>query len=126
MKTLLLAISLASIAFGTNIALADTWPTSVVGTWHVEANHSTGTLSITSQGGGECQPILGTIFGQPIHGFYCPLSGRIHFLRAPGNVTFQDYTGNLSEASAGLPLLIGGTFASDGGSFGEYNWNASK
>jgi hypothetical protein len=130
MKTLLLGISFASIVFATNIALADGWPTSVLGTWSVTGNHTSGKLIITSQGSGQCQPISGTILSDPMHGFYCPQSGRIHFLRTPVNIgATQDYTGNLSQASVGLPLLIGGTFASDGpggGSLGEYNWNASK
>jgi hypothetical protein len=127
MKTLLLGISLASIAFGTNIALADGWPTSVLGTWSVTANHATGKLLITTQGSsGDCQVISGTILGDPMHGFYCPQSGRIHFLRTKSGATIQDYTGNLSQDLAGLPLLMAGTWASDGGSFGEYNWSASK
>jgi hypothetical protein len=127
MKKLLLGISLASIAFGTNIALADGWPTSVLGTWSVIANHSTGTLLITTQvSSGDCQFISGDIFGNPMHGFYCPQSGRIHFLRTVNGATIQDYTGNLSQALAGAPLLVAGTWDSDGGSFGEYNWNASK
>ncbi len=126
MKKLLLGISLASIAFGTNIALADGWPTSVVGTWSVTANHATGKLVITTQGSGDCQPISGTIFGNSILGFYCPQSGRIHFLRTLNGATTQDYTGNLSQVLAELPLLMAGTFASDEGSFGEYNWNARE
>jgi hypothetical protein len=127
MKMLLLGISLASIAFGTNIALADGWPPSVVGTWTVTANHSNGTLLITSESSvGDCRFISGDVFSNPMHGFYCPQSGRIHFLRTVSGATIQDYTGNLSQALAGLPLLMTGIWDSDGGSFGEYNWSASK
>jgi hypothetical protein len=127
MKTLFLGVSLASLAFVTNIAFADGWPASVLGTWSVTANHTSGTLRITTQDStGDCRFISGEIFGNPMHGFYCPQSGRIHFLRKNSNgATIQDYTGNLSQVLAGSPLLMAGTWASDGGSFGEYNWSAS-
>jgi hypothetical protein len=73
MKTLLFGISLASIAFGTNLALADGWPTRVTGVWNVQDNQSTGNLDITFQGTtGLCQPISGTFLGDAMHGFYCP------------------------------------------------------
>ncbi len=115
-----------SVAFGSNIALADGWPASVAGTWSVLGNQSSGLLVITSQGGtGNCRPIAGTIYGNSIQGFYCPFSGRIHFLRKlPGtNTTFQVWAGNLSQL--GTPLHTGGVFSSDLDTFGEYNWQAS-
>jgi len=125
MKKLLFGVLFASMGFGANTAMADGWPLSVLGSWNVLANHSTGTLSITSQGTtGNCQPIAGTIFGNPIVGFYCSYSGRIHFLRNSGPTTFQDYTGNLSQT--GSPLYMGGTFASDSGNGGEYNFGATS
>jgi hypothetical protein len=111
----------------THIASADGWPVSVVGNWTVRANNAVGVLSITFQGAaGQCRPISGAIFGNPIQGFYCPASGRIHFLRknAVTNDTFQDYTANLSQDAA--IDYMAGTFASDGGSFGEYNFSGSK
>ncbi len=104
--------------------MADGWPLSVVGNWSVVANQSFGTLSITSQGLGDCQPIKGTIFGNTIVGFYCPHSGRIHFLRNNGATTIQDYTANVSQT--GTTLRMGGTFASDLGAFGEYNFSGTK
>ena len=126
MKKLVFGTLFASLAFGTNIALADGWPLSVLGRWSVLANSVSGTLAITSQGAGDCQPIAGTIFGNPIKGFYCPHSGRIHFLRNASNgITIQDYTANLSQAAV-LPLHMGGTFASDLGAFGEYNFSGTK
>lgn len=126
MKKLLFGMLFAPMAFGTNIALADGWPVSVLGNWSVLANQSPGILSITSQGAvGNCRAITGTIFGgNPIAGFYCPFSGRIHFLRNSAGATFQDYTGNVSQT--GLTLHMGGTFASDLGSFGEYSFQGSK
>ncbi len=125
MKKLLFSVLFASMGFGANTALADGWPLSVLGNWSVLANQSAGTLSITSQGSiGDCRPITGTIFGNSIVGFYCPFSGRIHFLRNSGTTTFQDYTGNVSQA--GLTLHMGGIFASDLGSFGEYSFSGTK
>ena len=126
MKKLLFGTLFASMAFGANTAWADGWPVSVLGNWSVVANFVTGTLSITSQAAtGDCRPIKGTIFGNPMVGFYCPFSGRIHFLRNNASgITFQDYTANLSQNVS--PLRMGGTFASDLGAFGEYNFQASK
>jgi hypothetical protein len=110
-------------------ALADGWPPSVIGNWSVEANNALGQLLITSQGPvGQCRPIAGTIFGNPIQGFYCPGSGRISFLRkiASTNDTFQVYSGNLSQQLFATPLRIGGSFSSFGAFFGEYNFRAIK
>ena len=112
-----------------NTAAADGWPISVLGTWSVNANNSTGSLVITTQGTtGLCRPIGGTIFGNPIQGFYCPFSGRITFLRkiAATNDTFQVYSANLGQVFGGLPLRMGGTFSSMNATFGEYNFFASK
>ena len=124
MKKLLFGVLFASMGFGATTAMADGWPLSVLGNWSVLANQSSGTLSITSQGSGLCQSISGTIFGNTIVGFYCPYSGRIHFLRNSGATTFQDYTANVSMT--GATLHMGGTFASDLGAFGEYSFQGSK
>jgi hypothetical protein len=126
-----LAFTLGTLLFAT-AASADGWPPSVVGSWSVLGNQSLGTLSITSQApSGQCRKILGTIYGNPIEGFYCPFSGRIHFVRKDNvtNDTSQAWTGNLSQAIAGQPLRMGGVFSSvgpGGGSLGEYNFHATK
>jgi hypothetical protein len=131
MRKLLFGVLFASMAFGANSASADGWPSSVVGAWDVLGNHFPGTLNITSQANtGQCRGITGTIYGQSIQGFYCPSSGRIHFLRKlPGtNTTFQVWAGNLSQAATGCMAcvnLMGGVFSSDLDGFGEYNWEAS-
>jgi hypothetical protein len=116
-----------SLLLMSQLANADGWPTSVVGTWSVRANNTVGTMHITfQQSTGQCQQILGDIFGNPLQGFYCPSSGRIHFLRkiASTNDTVQDYSANLSQNAA--TNFMSGLFASDGGSFGEYNFAATK
>lgn len=120
----------ASLLLGATAAKADNWPGSVVGSWAVLGNHSPGTLVISSQAStGLCRAIAGTIYGNPIEGFYCRYSGRIVFARKnnASNDTTQVWSGNLSEANT--VLRMAGTFAvvnSGGGSFGEYNFNASK
>jgi hypothetical protein len=107
-------------------AIADSWPSSVQGTWSVVANQSTGTLSITqSTTPLNCKAISGSIFGGPIQGFYCPSTGRIVFVRKNSNgITVQYYQGNLSQT--GSTLRIGGSFSSLDASFGEYSFYATK
>jgi len=133
MKKLNLALCLATItAFAAPLAHADTWPESVEGSWAVTANRTNGTLNITSQGApstGRCPAIGGTIYGDAIQGFYCPGSGRIHFVRKlTNNTTIQAYTAQLSDA--GTVLRMGGTHTSVdvffGGNLGEYNFQARK
>ncbi|HEY9726737.1 MAG TPA: hypothetical protein V6D50_09850 [Chroococcales cyanobacterium] len=107
-------------------AYADGWPTSVAGNWSVFANQSSGALSITQPTSTlNCRPISGSIFGNPIQGFYCPTSGRIVFVRKnTSGITTQYYQGNLSQT--GSTLRIGGSFSSIGGSYGEYSFYATK
>ena len=117
-------IALSPIVFS-QAAFADGWPTSVVGNWSVNANNTTGTLSITNQATtGNCRSITGSIFGNPItKGFYCPFSGRIHFIRNVNNSAFQVYSANVSQNAA--VLRISGLF-SDFGQPGEYSFFGSK
>lgn len=129
MKKLNLAAVCGALTLAANVAMADGWPGSVVGNWSVIGNQSAGVLSIgTQSAAGLCRPITGTIYGNPIEGFCCPFSGRIHFVRKPANnVTTQAWTGNVSQA--GIVLRMGGTFTAvtaGGGSPGEYNFSASK
>lgn len=138
--------SLATVAlFGAlawnGAASADGWPASVTGNWSIIGNQSAGVLSL-AQGAGavgsSCKPIRGTIYVvDTVEGFYCPGSGRISFLRrqANTNAAKQYWSGNLSQAIAGQPLRLGGTFAAFphngvggtiGGSLGEYEWYGVK
>lgn len=117
-------------------AAASQWPASVVGKWKAVANLSPLLLDITAQGtAGACKAITGVVAdtvagGQknPIHGFYCPESGRFSFLRenAQNKETFQVYSGNLSIA--GDTVRMGGTFAEESlaNALGEYNFQAQK
>jgi hypothetical protein len=135
MKKLLLGSLFAPMAFGPHIALADGWPVSVVGTWASLADEFVGKIQITSQlPTGDCRSITGS-YTDPtssgpntIQGFYCPFSGRIHFLRYVHGTTktFQAWSGNLSRVGVNPnQISMGGTFASDLNSFGEYGWLAT-
>jgi hypothetical protein len=130
MRNLASAIILVSAAIGTNVALAAP-PPSVVGNWTVVGNQSNGVLVIRSQAAtGACRQIGGTIYGNPIEGFYCPSTGRIHFVRkaAATNDTFQSWLGSVGEDGAAMDFM-GGTFVVSmpaGGAFGQYNLSASR
>ncbi|MEH2247306.1 hypothetical protein [Nostoc sp.] len=124
--TLLLGlIGLSPIVFS-QAAFADGWPTSVVGNWSVNANNSTGILSITNQDAtGNCRAISGSIFGDPIiKGFYCPYSGRINFIRQQYGNILQVYSANVSADAS--TVRIGGLFADYFYSPGEYSFFGSK
>jgi hypothetical protein len=87
-------------------------PASVAGTWAATANQSPGPLVIVQPASGAvCKPISGTIFGSPIQGYYCPVTGRIVFARRTATGTpFQLYEGHVGRDAAtdriGGSLLI--------------------
>ena len=131
--------SLAVAAMGLSLAAGahagQLWPSSVVGTWHAVANQSPLTINISSQAAtGKCRQIAGTIVDNigggtsNLLGFYCPTSGRFHFVRndAASRVTYQDYSGNVSDI--GRRLYMGGIFAEvfTPTNVGEYSFQASK
>jgi hypothetical protein len=112
-------------------------PSSVTGSWVILADQTYTTLDITNQGGpggpggSACRVILGSIGISPINGFYCPETGRIHFLhRNPStNVVVRTFTGSVSAATDDAPAHIGGTLnvLNIGlGPFGEYPFSGSK
>ncbi|WP_375496021.1 hypothetical protein [uncultured Nostoc sp.] len=116
-------IVLSPIVFS-QAAFADGWPTSVVGNWSVNANNSTGILSITNQAPtGNCRAISGSSGGSSIiRGFYCPYSGRINFIIQSSN-HLQVYSANISQNAS--TVRMGGLFT-DYDHPGEYSFFASK
>src|SRR3954447_8810938 len=126
----------AAVGLGTGSAHANGWPTRVLGSWNVQANYSEQVLRISSQASGSgCVQITGTTTDvtaggvvNNVQGFYCPLSGRVSFLRknVQTNDTFPAYVGNLSMA--GAKNYMGGTFLQEDVSdnLGEYSFQASK
>ncbi|MBC7995967.1 MAG: hypothetical protein H7Z15_22290 [Rhizobacter sp.] len=107
-------------------------------TWTLQTNRDTVQLVITSQGGPgapgaeTCRHINGDI-GNVAHirGWYCPLTGRIHFVHR--NLGSGDavrvFTGNVSDDVIGQPLYMSGTMtvlAIAFGDLGEYNFAATR
>jgi hypothetical protein len=110
-------------------------PTSVWGTWTLLANQVYETLTITSQGNlaTPCKVIAGTVGGAaaPVNGFYCPTTGRIHFIHKNlfTNLPMRVFDGIVFDRVVGSPDRIGGTYTSDYAPvlpFGYYGFGASK
>jgi hypothetical protein len=131
----------ACVLLFSGAAWGDGWPASVAGVWSIVGNQSAGTLSLVQfagAAGSQCKPVRGVIYGlDDVEGFYCPASGRLAFIRYLRQTLQprQFWTANLSQAFAGVPLRLGGSFAAfdhdnvsgtSGGSLGEYNFHGTK
>jgi hypothetical protein len=112
-------------------------PPTVVGTWSILIDQTYTTLTIDSQGGGGgpggsvCRVILGSLGIAPVNGYYCPGSGRVHFLHknVSSGVTVRDFTGSVTAATANSPAQMAGTFNVVNvafGPFGEYPFSATR
>ncbi|MGH8178254.1 MAG: hypothetical protein ACREV5_18515 [Steroidobacter sp.] len=111
-------------------------PASVRGAWVILTDQTYTTLDITNQGGpggpggSVCRVIIGSIGIAPIRGFYCPDTGRIHFLHnnLSTGATVRTFTGSVSEdASASMHMagafnVVNAAF----GPFGEHPFSANR
>jgi hypothetical protein len=134
-------IAALAAAFGAFPAAAATWPPSIIGTWHMVANHTDVTVVISTRTtSGECDLIDGVMYdlGKPLkpiprfdglHGTYCPGSGEIIFrrTRAGSHTTYQVYTGNFSQYQPPFPVQWSGTFGEyvDLSNLGQYPFSAT-
>ena len=137
-----IAIAVAAVAtFATAVASAA--PPANIGntTWTLEANRDSVQLIINSQSGpgapgaATCRVINGELGIAPptiqIHGWYCPSTGRIHFVHknADSGNAVRVFTGNVSDDVPGQTLYMGGTMtvlAVAFGDYGEYNFSATR
>jgi hypothetical protein len=105
-------------------------------TWTLLANRDTVQLVIATQAGpgapgaNICRHIDGQIGIASIHGWYCPSTGRIHFLHnnLSSGVTVRTFSGHVSDEAPGRPLYMAGTMTVEAiafGDLGEYNFSAT-
>ena len=134
----ILAVATMAVGLFAGSAMANIYPSSVVGTWNALSNQSDLTITISNQASsGNCRAILGIIDDltnggtSNLVGFYCPGTGRFNFVRndPTSGTTVQDYSGDVSIT--GSHLYMGGFFAqvvNEGGAgiTGEYNFFAEK
>lgn len=127
--TTLVALTTLGTAGAANAAS----PLNVAGNWSATANQTLGALVIVQAASAAvCKPISGTIFGNSIEGYYCPVTGRIDFARKTGGgIPFQLYEGYVARDA--VVDRIGGSFliwnVSGGGMSNEgvdFNFSATK
>ena len=130
------AVAATFLAAGTASAAR---PATLAGTtWLLQTNLDSVLLVIDTQGGpgapgaATCRTINGDI-GNVAHirGWYCPSTGRIHFVHR--NLDSGDavrvFTGSVSDLVPGQPLYMAGTMTvliSAFGDLGEYNFSATS
>ncbi len=127
----LLAAGTASAAKPANLANT---------TWTLQAGSDVLQLVIDTQSGAGapgaavCRHINGTINTTPdivVTGWYCPSSGRIHFIHRnlDSKIAMRVFTGNLGDEVVGQPLQMAGTMtvlATAFGDLGETNFSATS
>ena len=142
-KAILVSLGVAT-AFATTVASAAR-PDNLAGTtWSMQVNQAAEQLIINTQSGpgapgaSTCRVINGELGIAPptirIRGWYCPSTGRIHFLHKNlnNNTTVRVFTGTVSDVPAD-PLnttwyMSGTMYVDDAnfGDYGEYNFSATK
>jgi hypothetical protein len=125
-----MAATAAVLAVTGGAAMAQAYPTSVVGTWTIRANDTQPfTVTVSSQSSdAPCAAISG-VMGAPndaIAGYYCPATGGVSFLRnsAQTGATYQVFTGQLSWV--GRKTYVTGSFSNFAGGVdtGSYGFTA--
>jgi hypothetical protein len=129
-----IGVALCAWAIASTAAAAP--PDSIRGVWSILAGDAYTTLDITAQGAAgapgasKCRHISGTISIADIRGFYCPESGRVHFIHH--NYTTDEpvrtFTGAVSVDENGL-MHMAGTYtvlAIAFGDLGEYPFSATR
>jgi hypothetical protein len=139
LKTLRLAAATAAL-LAAGAASAERPATLGGTTWTLQTNRDVLQLIINTQAGPgapgaeTCRHISGTINTTPdiaIQGWYCPSTGRIHFVHknlGSGNAV-RVFTGSVSDDVIGQPLYMAGTMtvlAIAFGDLGEYNFAATR
>lgn len=114
--------SILAFALATILATGTVWaapPLSVANrTWILDINGTAEELFIDTQAGAgapgnaNCRRITGTLRGNPeFVGWYCPSTGRIHFVHQNIGSGFpvRTFTGTVSDEVTDQPLFMAGT-----------------
>jgi hypothetical protein len=136
--TRILSFALAAIVLGTGVASAAP-PANVANTtWILDLDGTTIDVFIDTQAGpgapgnANCRAIAGKFGGiAPFSGWYCPLTGRIHFIHrnTQSKLPLRTFTGVVSDEVAGQPLFMAGTATivyAAFGDLGEYVFSARE
>jgi hypothetical protein len=137
MKKLLALLSASAITtvISAGAAFAQSYPTSIVGTWTILANNTQPfTFTVQAQSSdAPCAQITGVLgaTNDTLLGYYCPATGAVSFERNASNtgVTFQVFTGSLSWT--GTTTQMTGSFANyddvdnSGNDVGAYSFSAT-
>jgi len=111
-------------------------PASAVGVWNLLTDRGYATLDISAQGGAgapgasECRHINGKLGIADVRGWYCPSSGRIHFLHYnfTTNAPVRTFTGAVSVDANGAMHMAGTltVLAIAFGDLGEQPFSANR
>lgn len=100
-------------------------PPWIVGDWTLYNGQSPEKLTIISQGAaGVCRQIVGEFAGiAPVHGFYCPDTGRIQLVHqnVETNQAVRVFTGNLTDYNGVGPMRMAGTYTIVNVAFGPFS-----
>ncbi len=98
------------------------------GDWQINGNGCSGTLAVSVDGNGN---VTGTVYGDPIQGFWDDGAQKLTFLRTPNSdpSSSQIYTGYLFESI--FTYTLAGSFQGFAGTGGAarravYGWLAQK
>jgi hypothetical protein len=127
-------LTLGALGFAASASAAP--PESVRGVWNILTTNGYTTLDISAQGGpgapgaSECRHINGFISIADIRGWYCPSSGKIHFIHYnyTTDVPVRTFTGAVSVDETGA-MHMAGTYtvlAIAFGDLGEYPFSANR
>ena len=134
----MLSFTIAAIVLVAGTASAAP-PASVANrSWILDLDGASLDVFIDTQGGpgapgqSNCRQIVGKIGGvAPISGWYCPVTGRIHFVHRnlSSKLAMRTFTGVVSDDADGQPLFMAGTATvlyAAFGDLGEYVFSARE
>jgi hypothetical protein len=132
MKKLLTLLSASGVAtlITAGSALAQAFPTTVVGTWTIRANDTLPfTFTVQSQSSDSPCALINGLMGAPndtIVGYYCPATGAVSFLRNSSNTgaTYQVFTGQVSWASSQTQMTGNFSNYAGGNNTGAFSFSA--